>query len=319
MATGSTRIILIALGANAAIAVAKFAAFMWTGSSAMLSEAVHSAADTSNQGLLLVGQSRARRPADSRHPFGYARELYFWSFVVAILLFSLGAGVSIYEGVEKLLHPHPISNPEVNYAVLIFAMVFEGYAIRAAIKEYNHRHRGQPVFSTLRSSKDPALFTILLEDAAALSGLTVAFIGILLAHLAGWEAADGIASVIIGVILAFVAAFIAIEVKGLLIGEAATPEVRAGIERILKDGTASDGQIRGINELRTMQLGANDILVAASVDLDDDMSAAEVKDLTIRLETAIKSAYPDVRKFYIEVQSRADHEAMAAAEAQSMA
>ena len=312
-ASGSTHIVMIALAANGAIAVAKFVAFVWTGSSAMLSEAVHSVADTSNQGLLLYGQRRASKPADARHPFGYAKELYFWSFVVAILLFSLGAGDSIYEGVAKLADPHPLQSVFVNYIVLVIAAALEGYAISQAIREFNLRHRGEAVFSALRSSKDPALFTILLEDAAALTGLTVAFCGILIADVGGIPEADGIASILIGLVLAYVAVFIATEVKGLLVGEAATPAVRNGIRDIIVAHARQRGGINAINEIKTMQLGANAILVAASVDFDDRASARTVKDMTQALETEIRASYPDVTKLFIEVQSREGHQATDAA------
>lgn len=307
MAAGSsTKIVVIALTANFLIACAKFSAYLWTSSSAMLSEAIHSLVDTSNQALLLYGDHRSRRPADDRHPFGYARELYFWSFVVAILLFALGAGLSIYEGIEKLLNPHPITDPYVNYIVLSVALCIEGYATSVAIREFNSRRGATGIVRALRDSKDPALITILLEDVAAISGLLVAFFGILMAHLFAIDQADGIASIAIGLVLAFVAIFLSMEVKGLLIGEAARPHVQAGIRQLIDDEQASNGHILDINEIRTMQLGAKDVLVAVSVDFDDRSTAADVKETTQRLETAIKTAYPEVKQFYIEVQA-ADH------------
>lgn len=309
-AGGSTRIVIIALGANLTIACAKFGAYLWTGSSAMLSEAIHSLVDTSNQGLLLYGTKRSERPADAKHPFGYARELYFWSFVVAVLLFALGAGFSIYEGIEKLLHPHPISDPWVNYIVLGAALVIEGFATAAAIREFNARRGTKGVFTALRDSKDPSLFTILLEDVAAISGLIFAFIGVFVAHVFASSIADGVASLVIGALLASVALFLSIEVKGLLIGEAAKTEVQTGIEDLIMSEKLRNGHILAINEIRTMQLGARDVLVAASVDFDDTTSASQVKATTQRLETAIRSAFPDVRKFFIEVQSATDHRSM---------
>lgn len=311
MATGSsTRIVIIALAANLAIACAKFAGYLWTSSSAMLSEAIHSLVDTSNQALLLYGTKSSQRPADAQHPFGYARELYFWSFVVAILLFSLGAGISFYEGVEKLLNPHPITDPWVNYIILALALVIEGFATSAAIREFNSRRGTTRIVRALRDSKDPSLFTILLEDVAAISGLVVAFFGVLIAHVFEAPAADGIASLAIGCVLALVALFIAIEVKALLIGESAKPEVQRGIAKLILAEKMRNGHILAINEIRTMQLGARDILVAASVDFDDTTSAADVKAATQRLESEIRAAYPDVRKFFIEVQAAADHTAM---------
>lgn len=170
----STTFVLIALGANVGIAVAKFAAATWTNSSAMLSEAIHSLVDTSNQALLLLGLRRSQRPADASHPFGYSKEIYFWGFVVAVLLFSMGAGVSIYEGVHKLLEPHPISDPHVNYIVLGIALALEGYSTYRAVGELKVRHANQGLIDALRKSKDAALFTVVMEDIAAMTGLTLA-------------------------------------------------------------------------------------------------------------------------------------------------
>lgn len=309
-AHSSNHIVVLALGANLAIACAKFTAFLWTGSSAMLSEAIHSVADTSNQGLLLYGTYRAKRPADARHPFGYARELYFWSFVVAILLFSLGAGFSIYEGFKKLYDPHPLVNPTINYVVLIVAMVLEGIALNAAVKEFNRRRAGMPALQALRRSKDPALFTIVLEDLAAMLGLLIALIGVALADFMNWPEADALASIAIGIILATVATFIAIEVKALLIGEAAHEGVQTGVRAIIEDVDRSEGHIVGINEIRTLQLGANAVLVTASVDFDDTTRAIHIKTVTNRLEKAIKAQFPEVTNFYIEVEAADDHAAM---------
>ena len=304
MASGSTKVVLVAMACNFGIACAKFFAAAYTGSSAMLSEAIHSLIDTSNQGLLLYGHKRAARPADHRHPFGYSKELYFWSFVVAILLFSLGAGVAIYEGVDKLLDPHPVSNPEVNYIVLGVAIALEGVSAYAAVREFNRGRNGERPIAALRSSKDPALFTVLLEDMAALAGLLIALAGIATAHLAGIHEADGIASIAIGLVLAFVAAFIAIEVKSLLIGEAASQDVIDGI-RLALDRESGAGGIRAINHLRTMQLGPEDVLVTASVDFDDGARAGDVEAANRRLEAAIRARFPEVHKLYIEVGSQA--------------
>ncbi|MGI9421982.1 MAG: cation diffusion facilitator family transporter [Hyphomicrobiaceae bacterium] len=311
MAAGSsTKVVLIALTANFLIACAKFSAYLWTTSSAMLSESIHSLVDTSNQALLLYGDRRSKRPADATHPFGYARELYFWSFVVAILLFALGAGFSIYEGIEKLLHPHPITDPYINYLVLVVALVIEGYATSVAISEFNSRRGATGILRALRDSKDPALITILLEDLAAITGLIVAFAGVFLAHVYEIAQADGVASIAIGCVLALVAIFLSNEVKGLLIGEAARPHVQEGIRALINAEKASNGHILAINEIRTMQLGARDVLVAASVDFDDTSTAVDVKETTQRLELKIREAYPEVQKFYIEVQAAADHHKM---------
>ena len=302
-AEGSTKVVLIALGCNFGIAVAKFAAAAFTGSSAMLSEAIHSLVDTSNQVLLFHGLRRAARPADARHPFGYAMELYFWSFVVAIILFSLGAGVSIYEGVDKLLHPHPISNVEVNYAVLGIALALESVSTWQALKAFNKSRNGRNAIAALRQSKDPALFTVLLEDLAALAGLTVALIGIAAAHMLGLDWADGAASILIGLILASVAAFLSIEIKSLLIGEAASEEVQTNVRNLLNAEGSKAGPVRAINEILTMQLGPNEVIVAASVDMEDTATAADVEAANARLTSAIKAQHPEVRYLFIDVKA----------------
>jgi len=307
MAAGSTKVVLAALGFNALIATAKFVAAAWTASSAMLSEAVHSLADTGNQALLLFGLKRSTRPADRSHPFGYSMEIYFWSFIVAILLFSLGAGVSIYEGVHKLNKPHAISDPIVNYVVLGLAVLFESGSTVVAVREFNARRQGTGVLTALRRSKDPALFTVLLEDVAALAGLLVAFAGIAASHLLGLQAADGIASIVIGVILALVATFMTTETKSLLIGEAARPELVSGIEAMIAEESGANGPVRKLNELRTMHLGPQDVLVAASLDFNDGETAAEVEATVSRLEGRIKQRFPEVQRLFLEVQSEADH------------
>lgn len=302
-ASGSTKVVIAALGANAMIALAKFVAAAWTGSAAMLSEAIHSLADTANQGLLLLGIKRAARPPDQAHPFGHGRELYFWAFVVAVLLFSLGAGVAIYEGVSKLRNPHPISHAYINYIVLGIAIVFEGMSTVYAAREFNARRQGQGVVTALRASKDPALYTVLLEDVAALAGLVVALAGIAAADILGWTSADAIASIIIGLILGFVAAFMSIETKSLIVGEAALPETVDGIRRIIGGEMRASGPVMGLNELRTMQLGPQEILVAASIDFKESETAKGVKDTIDRLDTAIKTRFPDVRHLFLEVQA----------------
>lgn len=304
---GSTSVVLVALGANLGIAIAKFSAAAWTGSSAMLSEAIHSLVDTSNQGLLLLGMKRSARPADERHPFGYSRELYFWSFVVAVLLFSMGAGVSIYEGVHKLTDPHPIHDAHVNYIVLAVAIVLEGLSTWKALTEFKSRYRGKGLVPALRQSKDAALLTVVLEDLAAMAGLLVALAGVMAADLLGYLLADGIASIVIGLILALVAVFMSIEVKSLLIGEAADVEVQRGIEALIGEETRAGRPIRAINEVRTMHLGPEDVLVAASIDYRDGVSSEDIEATTARLEAAITKRYPSVRRLYLEAQAHGDH------------
>lgn len=306
-AKGSTTVVLAAMAGNGLIAITKFIAAAYTGSSAMLSEAIHSVVDTSNQGLLLFGIYRARRPADERHPFGYAKELYFWAFVVAILLFSLGAGLSLYEGFSKLANPHPITSPWINYVVLTLAIGFELFATYFAVKEFNRRRGTTAIFTALRASKDPSLFTVLLEDTAAVLGLIIALVGIMASHLFGFTQGDAIASIAIGVLLAVAALFLAIEIKGLLIGEAASDGLLAGIARIIHGHTGNAGPVRAINELRTMHLGPEDVLVVASLDFKDGLDLEKVEATITTMETKIKTAYPQVQRLFLEVQSREDH------------
>ncbi|MEZ5776504.1 MAG: cation diffusion facilitator family transporter [Hyphomicrobiaceae bacterium] len=314
-ANGSTKVIFAAMAGNTAIAVTKFAAAVYTGSTAMLAEAIHSLVDTTNQALLLFGMKRAALPADTRHPFGYGKELYFWSFIVAMLLFSLGAGFSIYEGVEKILHPHPIESPVVNYVVLFMAILFEGGSFLVALKEFN-RSRGATGFMTsIRSSKDPVLFTVLFEDAAALTGLVIAILGIFIAHQSGIAWVDGATSVVIGLLLAGVAAFLSRETHGLLIGEAAKPELVAGVREIVENDERSKelGAIRTINEIQTLHFGPHDVLVTMSLDFKNTVSAAVVENAVARFEKAIKERFPEVRRLFIEVQRHSDHLANKAA------
>ena len=310
---GSTGVVLVALACNLGIAVAKLAAAAFTQSSAMLSEAIHSLVDTSNQALLLIGLKRAQRPADARHPFGYSMEIYFWSFIVAILLFSLGSGVAIYEGIDKLLHPHPIYAPYIIYAVLGVSVVLEGISTVKAVSEFNKQRQGKGLIAALRSSKDPSLFAIVLEDVAALIGLAIALVGVMFAHLGGYEKADGIASILIGLVLAAVAVFVATETKSLIVGESVNADVEKAMREIIAGEVGDKKPIHALNEFRSMHLGPNDVLVTASVDFQDGESAATVEAVSARLERAIKARYPQVRYLFIEVQSQQAHKAEAAA------
>jgi cation diffusion facilitator family transporter len=307
---GSKKVIYAALIGNSLISVTKFGAAIVTGSSAMLSEAIHSVVDTGNQGLLLYGIKRSKRPPDDAHPFGYGAEIYFWSFVVAILIFGLGAGISFYEGVQKLLHPHPISDPHINYIVLGSAMVFEAAAWWIAYKEFGKVRGNFGLFEAIQRSKDPTIYTVLFEDTAAMLGLVAAMIGIACADKFGIVWADGAASVAIGVILAGTAAVMAYETKGLLIGESASQEMRQGVRAIV--GRAKD--VRHVNELRTMHLAPNDILLTLSLDFQNNLNAGRVEDTIFQLEQDIKARFPDVKRLFIEVQSQRDHDRVAAAE-----
>lgn len=302
-AEGSTKVVVAALLGNAAIGVAKFTAAIFTGSSAMLSEAVHSVVDTGNQGLILYGLKRAKKPADEKHPFGYGMELYFWSFVVAILLFAIGAGVSLYEGIEKVMHPHPVTDPIWNYAVLGFAFIVEGIAWTIAFKEFNKRKGHRGFWEAIRESKDPAVFVVLMEDTAAMLGLVAAFLGISMGQWLDMPVLDGVASIAIGIILAMVAVILAIECKGLLIGESARSATVRGIRALIH----ARAGVKTINELLTMHLGPNDILVTLSLDFTEDLSADDVEALITEMETEIKASYPEVSRLFVEAQSWRGH------------
>ena len=302
-AHSSKKVIYAALAGNSLIAITKYWAAAVTGSSAMFSEAIHSTVDSGNQGLLLYGLKRSARPADPRHPFGYAQELYFWAFVVAILIFALGAGVSFYEGTHKILHPEPLRNVLISYLVLGFAMVFEGGACWVALKEFNKTRGDHGFVAAIRLSKDPAIFTVLLEDSAAMLGLVAAFVGIALGYVLDMPVLDGVASLVIGVILAGVAVLLAIETKSLLIGESADPNVVAQLRRI---AASQEGVIR-VNEILTMHLGPHDVLVNLSVDFSDGLSAEQVENAVAEIEQAIKKDRPEVKRLFVEVQSWLSH------------
>ena len=300
MAGGSSvRVVVAAFACNGVIAVSKFVAAGITGSAAMLSEALHSVADAGNQALLLLGLKRADRPADALHPFGYGKELYFWSFVVAVILFSMGAGVSLYEGINKLRNPHPIESPIVSYVVLGVAIAFELASTYVAVGAFNKQRGKQSAWTALRGSKDPALFTVLLEDLAALAGLLIALAGTIAADLLGWIAADAVASIAIGVVLALVATFMSIETKSLLIGEAASPEMVEGVRKLIEAEAAQSCAIRRVHAIRTMHLGPNDVLAAVRLDFDDGVTAARVEHIIADLERSIRQRYPDIRQVFL--------------------
>jgi len=300
----SLKVIIAALLGNLLIAVTKFAAAAFTGSSAMFSEAIHSSVDTGNQVLLLYGLRRAKRPADERHPFGYGREIYFWAFVVAILVFAVGAGVSIYEGVEKIRHPVVITDAYINYIVLGLAMLFEAVVWWVAIKEFNLTRGRRGYLEAVQVSKDPTIFTVLLEDTAALMGLMVAMAGIFLAQLLDLPVLDGVASVVIGCILATAAVVLAYETKGLLIGEGADPELITGVRRII----AAERSILKVNEVLTTHIGPSDVLVNLSIDFRDEMTSSEVEAAISDMEKQIKAKHPTVTRLFIEAQSWQGHQ-----------
>ena len=295
----SKKVIYAALAGNGLIAISKFWAAAYTGSAAMFSEAIHSVVDTGNQFLLLYGLKRSKRPADKTHPFGYGMEVYFWSFVVAILIFGLGAGISINEGIAKVKNPHPITDPFINYIVIGVSVVFEALAFSFAYREFYKSKGSQNWLKAVRASKDPAIFTVLFEDFAALVGLLVAGIAIYLGDVLNMPVLDGIASIVIGLILAFTASCLAFECKGLLMGESASEAVLTGIKNIIKD----ESQVLHINEILTMHLGPHDILLNLSLDFKDELSSGNVEETISKLELGIKSKFPEIKRVFIEAQN----------------
>lgn len=295
----SKSVIFAALAGNTAIALTKFAAAAVTGSAAMLSEAIHSVVDTGNQLLLLIGLRRAAKPSDARHPFGYGLQLYFYTFVVAVLIFGVGAVVSFLHGLEKVRHPHPVEHAWINYLVLGLGVVFEGWVWVVALRAFNRQRGSRSLLAEVRSSKDPTVFTVLFEDTAALLGLAVALVGVAASQWLGLPVLDGVASLVIAAILAATAFFLASESQSLLTGEAATHDVRVGINRIAR---AEPGVV-GLNQARTMHFGPNEVFVALSLDFDDSLAAGEVERIVTRIERKLKAAFPEIGHVFIEAQS----------------
>ncbi|RKF19353.1 cation transporter [Altericroceibacterium spongiae] len=289
-----------ALLANLGIAIAKFVASAITGSSAMLTEGVHSMVDSGNQVLLLYGQARSKRPADAMHPFGYGRELYFWAFVVAILIFALGAGVSIYEGILHIINPEPLHDPTVNYIVLGIAILLEGTSWVLAVREFNETRGKRNWWQSVRRSKDPANFIVLFEDSAALIGLLVAGIGVWTSHYLGDPRIDGAASVVIGLVLACVAILLSREAKGLLIGESADADIVEAVWKLLEESP----QITAVNHVRTIHTSPDAVFVAISADFADDVPMGDGENLIEDFETAMKAKVPQLTSIYIRPEKR---------------
>lgn len=299
MASGSSKLaIYAAIAGNLAIAIMKFVAAAFTGSSAMLSEGIHSLVDTGNGGLLLLGIHRSQKPADAAHPFGHGKELYFWSLIVAVLIFGVGGGISAYEGIIHILHPAPLEDPTWSYVVLGLAALFEGIVFVIALREFQaQKPPEENIWQAIRSSKDPSTFTVLFEDAAALLGLLVATAGIFLAHHFQQPALDGAASVAIGVILASVAVLLVIESKGLLVGEGADPKTLADIRALAE----AEPGVRRLQSPLTMHFGPHTILLTMDIEFDSKLSAHEVEMAVDRLEKGIRERHPNIQHIYIEV------------------
>lgn len=300
MSASSKKVIYAALAGNSLIAVTKFAAAAVTGSSAMFSEGIHSMVDTGNQVLLLHGMRKARKPPCKRFPFGHGKEIYFWSFAVAILIFAVGSGVSLYEGIIHTIHPEPMGNPLINYIVLGLAMLFEGAAWYFALTEFTKAKGKWGYIEAVQRGKDPTLFVVLFEDSAAMLGIVVAFLGVLLVDLTGILIFDGIASIIIGLILGGTAVWLAYETKGLLIGESANEMVIEGIREII---LTYDG-IDNLNEVLTMHMGPDFILVNVSIDFRDNIPASDLENAIARMDTQIKEKFPTVKRIFVEAESR---------------
>lgn len=299
MASGSKGVIYAAIAGNCAIAVTKFIASAITGSSAILSESVHSLVDTGNGLLLLYGLKRSAAPPDELHPFGRGKELYFWTLIVAILIFALGGGISIYEGLQHIRHPEPVSNPMLNYIVLSLSLLFEGAAWYVALREFRKTKGAMGYIEAIRSSKDPSTFTVLFEDTAAMLGLFVALAGIYFGQVLNMPVLDGAASVVISVILGMVAVFLAYESKGLLVGEGVSKHVLGDIRRIAE----ADAAVARLGRVLTMHFGPNEILLTIELHFEPLLSAADVAAAIDRVDKAIRAAHPDVKHIFLEAQS----------------
>ncbi len=299
MAGSSNRAIYGAIAANTAIAVSKFSAAFFTGSSAMFSEGIHSLVDTGNGFLLLVGISKSKKPADDVHPFGYGKEVFFWSFVVALLIFALGGGFAIHEGIKHIQHPRVQANVGWNYLVLILAMIFEGAALRVALQELSKTRGSKPFMKALRDSKDSATVAVVIEDTAALLGLVIALTSVFLGQVTGWVYFDGLGSLLIGILLVVVSLFFAVECKALLIGEGLLPEDLEKITTILKE----ESRILGFSRPLSLYFGPNQVLVNLDVNFIDDLTSDEIEETIDSLEWRIKTVLPVVNRIYIEAET----------------
>lgn len=300
MASGSIKkTILAAIIANLAIAVIKFIAAAITGSSAMLSEGIHSAVDTGNELLLLLGVRLSQKPADESHPFGYGQELYFWTLIVALFIFAIGGGMSIYEGINHIIYPVPLEDPFWNYVVLGLAVFFEGYSWTVALKELLATKSEENIWQAIRSSKDPTIFTILLEDSAALLGLAIAFAGIFFGHLLDNPYLDGVASILIGIILAMVAIFLVYESKGLLIGEGANPQTVASLKNI----TQADPAVKKVVRVLTLYFSPQEVLLNLEIQFQQNLSTEKLAVAVERLEKQIRQEHPEIKQIFVEAKS----------------
>lgn len=299
MASESKTAIVAAIMGNLAIAATKFVAAAFTGSSAMLSEAIHSIVDTGNGGLMLLGVHRSRKPPDFEHPFGHGRELYFWTLIVAILIFAIGGGMSIYEGIAHILHPTPSENPFWSYAVLALAAVFEGTSWYFGWKAFSAERGEQGLLEAIHTSKDPTSFSVLLEDSAALLGLLFAFLGIFLGRQLGLAYLDGVASVIIGALLCVVALLMVYESKGLLIGEGVDRETLRALHELVE----GDPAVEHVQHLHTIYQGAHVVLLIIELRFESTISALDVRSAVARLKNSIQERYPEIERIFFGAES----------------
>jgi cation diffusion facilitator family transporter len=304
-AHSSKKAVYAALAGNVTITITKCAAAWLTGSAAMFSEGAHSAVDSANEVLLLYGMHRASRPPDLAHPFGHGREAYFWSFIVALLFFLLGAGVSFYQGVEHFLHPQPIRWFSVTYAVLGISAICEGYSLSVVVREFAEQKGRRGYIDAIRTSKDPATFSVLLEDSAAIAGLVVAFLGILGAQLLDEPRLDGLASIGVSLVLAVMAIFLAYETKSLLIGEAASPYLEAAILKAASD----DPAVAKANGVFTIHLGPDQVVAELSLEFKATCTAGKIEESVERIEVAIVTDHPEVAALFVKPQSAEEWQA----------
>lgn len=299
-AKGSKISIYGAIIANMAIAISKFFAGAYTGSSAMISEGIHSVVDTSNGILLLYGIKKSERPADESHPFGYGMEIYFWSFVVSILIFALGGGIAIYEGIHHLIEPSAVENVKINYIVLGLAIVFEGTSLIVALREFRKDNGKYGLIQSMRRSKDSSSFAIIIEDFGAIVGLVVALIGLMIGDFFGWPYADGAASVTIGLILTGMAFFLATETKALLIGESMDEDSIKAMGEILKNTES----VREFGLIRSVHFGPMGVMVGVDVHFEDNYTLEQIENQINEIEVKVKEKLPVVKHVFIEVKEK---------------
>lgn len=299
----SSLVPLIALGANLLIAVAKYGAAFLTGSSSMMSEAVHSTVDTGNEVLLLIGVHRAKRPPDEGHPFGYGMEVYFWSMLMAVMLFGLGAGASFLDGIQQIQKPEAIEEPLISFGVLGISAVAEGTSWVFSLRSLRRSHQGKSIFRAVRRSKNPSVFAVLFEDTAALLGIAAAAVGIGLSLATGDPVWDGAGSILIALLLAAAGLLLARECHGLLVGESALPEVRDDVRRTVESWPG----VAAVGELATLQTGPESVLVTMSLDFEDRFTSSDVERAVSDIERRLKSRHEQIKRVFVEAQSVEPH------------